>query len=190
MIQGVGSAEDGRTAEQALPYGGGTMTDLACKQTIIALASGRLLEAPPLGACTIAALAAALPGLAAAEDNVGTLGRGGSEVSWRAVYDGIAGHVLRVWHDGAGVRVLELDRPVLDGGWPALRDQLGEPSQRFDVVRDVAKVEQGLWFYSARGLAAQISLAEERLDRVMMFPPTTAPHFIAHLAMSLVPPRE
>ena len=168
----------------------GTMTDAACKQTITALASGRILDAPPLGACSIGDLAAALPGLGAAEDTVGTLGRGGSRVSWRAVREAIAGHVLRVWHDGAGVLAIELERPEPAGGWPALRDQLGPPSQRFDMVRDTAKIEQGLWFYSARGVAAQTSLGGERLDRVMMFPPTTAGDFIAHLAMSLVPPRD
>jgi len=162
----------------------------ACKQTITAIAAGRILEAPPLGACTVEDLAAALPGLAAVADNIGTLGRGGSQVWWRAVRDGIAGHVLRVWHDGAGVLAIELERPELDGGWPALRDQLGAPSQRFDVVRDVVKIEEGLWFYRARGVAAQTSLGGARLDRVMAFPPTTADDFIAHLVMSLVPLRD
>jgi hypothetical protein len=180
----------GASPREALPDEGGTMTVPACKQTITALASGRILEAPPLGACTIGDLAPALPGLEAAEDNVGTLGKGGSQVSWRAVREGIAGRVLRVWHDGAGVLAIELDRPTPAGGWPALRDKLGAPSQRYDVVRDVAKLEQGLWFYSARGVAAQTSLGGERLDRVMVFPPTTADDFIAHLAMSLVPPRD
>lgn len=166
------------------------MTDAACMQTITALASGRILEAPRLGVCTVGDLAAALPGLEAAEDNVGTLGRDGSQVSWRAVREGIAGHVLRVWHDGASVLAIELERPDPAGGWPALRDQLGAPSQRFDVVRDIIKVEHGLWFYGARGVAAQTSLGGERLDRVMVFPPTTADDFIAHLAMSLVPARD
>lgn len=162
------------------------MTD-AAKQTITALASGRILDAPPLGACTIGELATALPGLDAAEDTVGALGRDGSQVSWRAVREGIAGNVLRVWHDGQSVRVIELERPEPAGGWPALRDQLGTPSQKLDVFRDVAKAE-GLWFYEARGVAAQVSRAGE-LDRVMVFPPTTADDFITHLAMSLAPPR-
>jgi hypothetical protein len=166
------------------------MTDSACKQTITALASGRILEAPPLGACTLGALVTAWPGLDAAEDTIGTIGRDGSQVSWRAVREGIAGHVLRVWHDGAGVLAIELERPELPGGWPALRAQLGAPSQKFDVVRDAVKVVEGLWFYRARGVAEQTSRAGERLDRVMAFPPTTADDFIAHLAMSLVPPRD
>ena len=161
-----------------------------CQQTITALASGRILDAPPLGACTIGQLATALPGLDAAEDNLGALGRDGSQVSWRAVREGIAGNVLRVWHDGDGVLLIELERPEPEGGWPALRDQLGAPSQKVGVFREVVKAEQGLWFYSARGVAAQTSLAGERLDRVMVFPPTTAGHFIAHLAMSLIPPRD
>jgi hypothetical protein len=169
---------------------GDTMTDHACRQTITALASGRILEAPPLGACTIGELEAALPGLDAAEDIVGTLGRDGSQVCWRAVREGIAGHVLRVWHDGDDVLVIELERPKPAGGWPALRDQLGAPSQKVGVFREIVKVEEGLWFYSARGVAAQTSHAGERLDRVMVFPPTTAGDFIAHLAMSLVPPRD
>jgi hypothetical protein len=164
------------------------MTD-ACTQTITALASGHILDAPPLGACTIRQLAIALPGLDAAEDNVGTLGRGGSRVSWRAVREGIAGNRLRVWHDGDCVLAIELERPQPAGGWPALRDQLGAPSQKLGVFRD-AKAEEGLWFYSARGVAAQTSQAGEQLDRVMVFPPTTAGDFIAHLAMSLVPPRD
>lgn len=162
------------------------MTDAACKETITALASGRILEAPPLGACTIGDLATALPGLDAAEDNLGAVGRDGSQVSWRAVREGIAGNVLRVWHDGETVRVIELERPEPAGGWPALRDQLGAPTQKLGVYRPV---EEGLWFYSARGVAAQISHAGEQLDRVMVFPPTTAGDFIAHLAMSLSPPR-
>jgi hypothetical protein len=168
---------------------GDLMTELACKRTITALASGRILDAPPLGACTMSDLATALPGLDAAEDTLGTLGRDGSQVSWRAVREGIAGHVLRVWHDGDVVHVIELERPEPAGGWPALRDQLGAPSQKLEVVRDVVTVEEGLWFYSGRGVAAQTSRAGERLDRVMVFPPTTESHFIAHLAMSLVPPR-
>jgi hypothetical protein len=166
------------------------MTAAACRLTITALAAGRILEAPPLGACMIGDLAPALPGLEAAEDNVGTLGRDGSQVSWRAVRGGIAGHVLRVWHDGAGVLAIELERPEPDGGWPALRDQLGAPSQRFDVVRDVATFAEALWFYRARGMAAQISLGGARLDRLLVFPPTTADDFIAHLVMSLVPLRD
>jgi hypothetical protein len=166
------------------------MTAEAFKQTITALASGHILDAPPLGACTIDELATALPGLEAAEDVVGALGRDGSQVSWRAVREGIAGNMLRVWHDGETVHVIELVRPEPAGGWPALRDQLGVPSQKLGVFRDVVKVEQGLWFYSARGVAAQISHAGDRLDRVMVFPPTTAGDFIAHLAMSLVPPRD
>jgi hypothetical protein len=164
------------------------MTDAAYKQTITALASGHILEAPPLGACTIDDLATALPGLDAAEDNLGSLGRDGSQVSWRAVRDGIAGNVLRVWHDGACVRVIELERPEPAGGWPALRDQLGAPTQKLGVFRDVVKLEEGLWFYGARGVAAQTSHAGEQLDRVMVFPPTTAGDFIAHLAMSLAAP--
>ena len=166
------------------------MTDSVARQTITALASGRILEAPPLGACTIEELVAAWPDLGATEDHIGTLGRDGSQVSWRAVREGIAGHVLRVWHDGAGVLAIELERPELPGGWPALRAGLGAPSQTFDMVRDVVKIAEGLSFYRARGVAAQTSLAGERLDRVMVFPPTTAEDFIAHLAMSLVPPRE
>jgi hypothetical protein len=38
-------------------------------------------------------------------------------------------------------------------------------------------------------VAAQVS-AGERLDRVLVFPPTTGDDFITHLAMSLVPPRD
>jgi hypothetical protein len=166
------------------------MTEPTCKQTITALAAGRILDAPPLGACTIGELATALPGLDAAEDTIGTLGRDGSQVSWRAVREGIAGNVLRVWHDGDAVRVIELERPEPAGGWPALRDQLGAPSQKLDVFREVVKVEAGLWFYCGRGVAAQTSRDGERLDRVMVFPPTTESDFIAHLAMSLVPPRD
>ena len=164
------------------------MTHAACKRTITALASGHIFEAPPLPTCTIEELAAALPGLDAAEDNLGALGRDGSQVSWRAVSDGIAGNVLRVWHDGQRVRVIELERPEPAGGWPALRDQLGAPTQKLGVVRDVM-AQEGLWFYSARGVAAQTSHAGEQLDRVMVFPPSTAGDFIAHLAMSLAPPR-
>jgi hypothetical protein len=166
------------------------MTDLACQQTIAALASGRILEAPPLVCCTIDELASAVPGLDAAEDNLGALGRDGSQVSWRAVRHGIAGQMLRVWHDGDHVLAIDVERPDTPGGWPELRDKLGTPSQKFDVFRNVVKVEQSLLFYGARGVAAQTSLAGERLDRVMAFPPTTADHFITHLAMSLVPPRE
>lgn len=166
------------------------MTDAACRQTITALASGRILDAPPLGACTVGDLVTALPGLDEAADTVGMLGRDGSRVSWRAVREGIAGRVLRVWHDGAGVLAIEIERPEPAGGWPALRQELGQPSRRYDMVRDVVKVEGGLWFYSARGVAAQTSLGGERLDRVMVFPPTTANDFIAHLAMSLVPSRD
>jgi len=166
------------------------MTELASQRTILALAVGNILDAPRLGACTIGGLAVAWPGLGAAKDTLGTLGRGGRHVSWRAVRDGIAGQMLRVWHDGDHVLAIELERPVPPGGWSELRQKLGPPSQKLDVVRDVVQVEEGLWFYSARGLAAQISLAGERLDRVMMFPPTTADDFIEHLAMSLVPPRE
>ena len=168
------------------------MTDPPCKQTITALAAGHILDAPPLEACTIGELALAWPGLEAAEDNFGTLGRDGSRVSWRAVHQGIAAQVLRVWHDRDRDRVLviELERPEPPEGWPALRARLGAPSQKFDMFRDVTPVEEGLWFYSARGVAAQTSFAGERLDRVMVFPPTTADDFIAHLALSLVPPRE
>jgi hypothetical protein len=168
------------------------MTDPACKQTITALAAGHIFDAPPLGACTIGELATAWPGLEAAEDNIGTLGRDGSFVSWRAVHRGIAGQVLRVWHDRDRDRVLviELEGPEPPGGWPALRAKLGAPSQKFDVFREVVQLGEGLWFYGARGVAAQTSFAGERLDRVMAFPPTTADDFIAHLAMSLAPPRE
>jgi len=162
------------------------MTDLACRQTITALAAGRILDAPPLDSCTIEQLASALPGLDDAEDNIGALGRDGSQISWRAVREGIAGQMLRVWHDGDRVLAIELERPETPGGWPELRDKLGAPTQQLDVFR---KVEQRLWFYGARGVAAQTSLAGERLDRVMAFPPT-AGDFITHLAMSLVPPRE
>jgi len=109
----------------------------------------------------------------------------------RAVHEGIAGNVLRVWHDGESVRLLELERPEparrLAG---AARSSWARPSQKLGVFRDVVKVEAGLWFYGARGVAAQISLAGERLDRVMVYPPSTADDFIAHLAMSLVPPRD
>jgi hypothetical protein len=166
------------------------MTDLACQQTITALAAGRILDAPPLVTCTIEELAQALPGLDQAEDNIGALGREGSRISWRAVRQGIAGQMLRVWHDGVRVLAIELERPDTPGGWPELRDKLGTPSQMFDVFRAVVKAEQRLWFYGARGVAAQTSAAGERLDRVMAFPPTTAGDFITHLAMSLVPPRE
>ena len=164
------------------------MTDAACRKTITALASGRILDAPPLEACTIDELATALPGLDAAEDTIGALGRDGSQVSWRAVREGIAGNVLRVWHAGESVRVIELERPDTAGGWPALRDQLGAPSHKLSVFRDVAKAADGLWFYESRGVVAQVSRAGE-LDRVMVFPPTTADDFITHLAMSLAPPR-
>jgi hypothetical protein len=163
------------------------MTDLACQQTITALAAGRILEAPPLVTCTIDELASAVPGLDDAEDIVGALGRDGSRVSWRAVRQGIAGQMLRVWHDGTRVLAIELERPDTPGGWPELRDKLGTPSQKFDVFM---KVEQRLWFYGDHGIAAQTSAAGERLDRVMAFPPTTAGDFITHLAMSLRPPRE
>jgi hypothetical protein len=160
------------------------MTDLACKQTITALAAGRILDAPPLTTCTIDELASAFPGLEAAEDTIGALGRDGSQVSWRAVRQGIAGHRLRVWHDGERVLAIEVECPETPGGWPELRAKLGVPSHQLDVYR---KATQRLWFYGARGVAAQTS-AGEQLDRVMAFPPTTADHFITHLAMSLAPP--
>jgi hypothetical protein len=164
------------------------MTHLACQRTITALAAGRILEAPPLGSCTIDELASALPGLDDAEDTVGAIGRDGSQVSWRAIRQGIAGQVLRVWHDGDRVLAIELERPDTQESWAELRDKLGAPSQACNVMR--VKLEQRLWFYSARGVAAQTSEAGERLDRVMAFPPTTAGDFIAHLAMSLRPPRD
>src|SRR4051812_26088111 len=124
------------------------MTDPACKQTITALAAGNILDAPPLGACTIGELATAWPGLEAAEDNIGTLGRDGSFVSWRAVRRGIAGQLLRVWHDRDRDRVLviELEGPEPPEGWPALRAKLGVPSQKFDVFREVVQLGEGLWF--------------------------------------------
>jgi hypothetical protein len=165
------------------------MTDLACQQTITALAAGRFLDAPPLVTCTIDELARAVPGLDVAEDTIGAIGRDGA-ISWRAVRQGIAGQMLRVWHDGDHVLAIEVERPDTPGGWPELRAKLGPPSQRFNVVRPVVKAEQRLCFYNARGFATQASPTGERLDRVMAFPPTTAGDFITHLAMSLVPPRE
>lgn len=169
---------------------GDTMTESTCKQTIRAVAAGRLREAPPMVACTVDDLAAVLPGLDAAADNPGTLGRTGARASWRAVRQGIAGQVLRVWHDGGRVLAIELERPEFSEGWPALRDALGSPSQQFDVFRDVVKVEGGLWLYAARGVAMQTSLAGERVDRVMVFPPMAAEDFVTRLALSLAPPRE
>jgi hypothetical protein len=166
------------------------MTDLACQQTITALAAGRILDAPPLVTCTVDQLAQVVPGLDDAEDNLGAIGRNGSQISWRAVRQGIAGQMLRVWHDGDCVLAIEVERPDTPGGWPELRDKLGTPSQKFDVVRPVVAAEQRLCFYGARGVATQSSATGERLDRVMAYPPTTAGDFITHLAMSLVPPRE
>jgi len=163
------------------------MTDLICKQTITALAAGRILDAPPLVTCTIDELASSFPGLDTAEDTIGAIGRDGSCVSWRAVRQGIAGDRLRVWHDGDQVLAIEVERPDTPGGWPELRAKLGAPSQQVDVYR---RATQRLWFYGARGVAAQTCATGEQLDRVIAFPPTTADHFIAHLAMSLTPPHE
>src|SRR5262245_41337125 len=118
------------------------MTALACQQTLTALASGNILDAPPLVTCTIDELAEALPGLDTAEDHIGALGRDGSRISWRAVRQGIAGQMLRVWHDGRRVLAIEVERPDTPGGWPELRDKLGTPSQQFNMVRDFVKVDE------------------------------------------------
>jgi hypothetical protein len=163
------------------------MTDHGCTQTITAVAQGRLHEAPPLTACTLDDLARALPALVAGGDSHGTLGRDGVSASYRAVRRDVAGQVLRVWHQRGRVLAIEVERPEPVGGWTLQRGKLGAPSRTFDVYRDSEKIDGGLWLYATRGLAAQTSLGGARLDRVMVFPPTSGEDFASRIARSMTP---
>jgi hypothetical protein len=161
-----------------------------CRDTLRAIGAGDIAAAPALPAgCTVEQAVAALPGLGSADDNPGSLGAGTS-VRWRALRSGVAGELLRVWHDQSGIVAVELGRPQPRGGLPALKAALGPPPARLDHFSDVVANQGGLWVYPARGLALYLSLAETRLDRAVVFPPTTAEDYATRLAMGQQPPRE
>lgn len=163
-----------------------------CGAAARALAEGRWrdLAAVPSG-CTVDDVVADLPALGGEEDDDGFLGQN-TPRQWRALFTGIAGDELRVWHDEGAVVAIALEKPsIADDEWDALRATLGEPEARLDYYRDVVPQKDAAWLYLVRGLAFYTSLEGGLVERIVVFAAgTTREEFLTRLAMDRKPDRE
>lgn len=166
------------------------MTLSSCKDLLERLAAGHFDgNGLPVG-CTVAEASAGLAALASSADATGQMGEAQVGVHWRVARSGVAGEALRLWHDGDLVLAIEIVKPRPAEGWEKLRGELGAPEAKLEHWKDVNRIDDGQWVYAGRGLAIFTSLAEERLDRVVVFAPTTVADYRARLALGLQPPRE
>lgn len=63
--------------------------------------------------------------------------------------------------------------PELDGGWDALRADLGDPEAKLDYRDGTITIAASEWVYPARGIAVFVSSDASRVYHVAVFAPTT-----------------
>jgi hypothetical protein len=164
----------------------------ACHAAIRAFLAGRFADAPALPAgCSVDAVADLLVSAGGNPANPGNAGTSRRSLRWRLVTAAGGGPArIRLWHDGSAIVMLEQEDPEIPGGWPALATSLGAPDAKLDFYKDVVAVPGGQWVYGGRGLAFFSSLADQKLDRVVMFAPTGVDQYRDGLALALGRPRE
>jgi hypothetical protein len=75
--------------------------------------------------------------------------------------------------------------PELDGGWPPLAADLGQPEAKLDWYRDVVLMKEGEWVYPARGITIFGRAAGNAALHIAVYPPTTLADYEANLRPDL-----
>lgn len=87
--------------------------------------------------------------------------------------------------DDGEVQAVAIDSPPFTPAPGALRDLLGPPDLTLDTARGTVALAQGEWVWPARGLAAYVDTADERVWRVALFPACTADEYTQHYRAAL-----
>jgi hypothetical protein len=75
--------------------------------------------------------------------------------------------------------------PELDGGWPPLAADLGEPEAKLDWYRDIVLMKDGEWVYPARGITIFGRAAGNAALHIAVYAPTTLAEYEASLRPDL-----
>lgn len=71
--------------------------------------------------------------------------------------------------------------PDLEGGWDALRADLGEPDTRLDYRDGTITIAASEWVYATRGITVFVSSDVSRVYHVAVFTPTTLDVYLERL---------
>jgi len=82
----------------------------------------------------------------------------------------------QVWLDAEeeDVVMVELEEPPFAATGAALTAAVGEPAARLDTWIGMLEADGGEWVWPERGLAAFVEPETDRVERLALFPPTTA----------------
>jgi hypothetical protein len=93
--------------------------------------------------------------------------------------------LLSVGQDGA-VLMFDGHLPDVDGGWPALQQDLGAPDAKLDYVNGLlGATPQGEWVYASRGITVFVNSDTTRLMHVAVYPVTTVERWEDELRFDL-----
>lgn len=147
--------------------------DLSCPELLPLLVSGSVMDAPPLEAqCDLEDARAALPGLSYRE--VRAMQGVGFTRTVLAVDGATAGSTVRIWFDLELVAMIEIDDPRLPGPWKSVQADLG-------LVPELTFGNQ--LAYASRGIAVILDDDGERVEKLLVFRPTTAEHYAWYYAL-------
>jgi hypothetical protein len=81
--------------------------------------------------------------------------------------------------------------PELDGGWPVLQADLGEPAAKEDFAHGTYEIPRGEWIYPERGITVFVRTDTTVVVHVAVYAPTTLERYLAelrpHLGKKLLP---
>jgi hypothetical protein len=82
--------------------------------------------------------------------------------------------------DGVVV-MLDGTNPELEGGWPALQGDLGEPAAKEDFAHGTYEIPRGEWIYPDRGITVFVRSDATVVVHVAVYAPTTLERYLAEL---------
>jgi hypothetical protein len=74
--------------------------------------------------------------------------------------------------------------PALDGGWPALRNDLGAPDATLDWVHGTVRMPAGELVHARRGITVLLNPENDVVIHVSVYVPTTVEEYVSRLRLS------
>ena len=146
------------------------MTKLTCEQARAAIEARRFTGWSGLpDACTPSAL------IGAPSDGWVPQTRGTETVAFDVRHLTLGGYErATVTRDDSGhVVMFDGSRPDLDGGWPALQQDLGAPEAQLDYRYLFVDYAGGEWVYPSRGITVFVNPQDGLMKHIAVYPSTT-----------------
>ena len=115
----------------------------------------------------------------------GKLGSDGNRRDW---FSASAAHFpegLRLWVDGDRLLLIDAVRPDLPGGFDALFEKIGQPSEELDSYLGTLPIRKSEWVYPERGLTLFVNPANRLLLRIAVYRPTSIEDYRKTLRLDL-----